>query len=90
MSPQWHRVAGSIVVWFVVFLNALAHNFSSLVVVSRPWTGPKRNQARQMTMDARDKEIIITYRPNNAQQQSYRIVTYRIGAAEQEKVNGLV
>lgn len=54
-----------------------------------------------MTMDARDKETTSTYRPENAQQQSYRIVSYRRGKTrkksivlskcegEEKKVNGM-
>lgn len=52
-----------------------------------------------MTMHARDKETVSTYRPENAQQQSYRIESYGRGttrksqssclnAKARKKVNG--
>lgn len=76
---------------FVVFLNASSHDLSSSPSMScLPSPQPQKEKARQMTMDARDKETTSTYRPENTQQQSYRIESYRLGAAEQEKVNRLV
>lgn len=43
-----------------------------------------------MTMDARDKETTSTYRPENAQQRSYRIVSNRIVWARENKKKSIV